>query len=147
MTQDIGLGGCAALEDGIILARCIAEALTKTGDDDEDRAVFERIKMGLNKFGKERRWRSFELISTSYRVESLRATGFALTSWSSKARRALDAVNSVVAKWLGFKEPAFVGRYEMRGYADYTGSHGLKPKFLQFNRKGFQCGFLPCDES
>ncbi|KAK3193627.1 hypothetical protein Dsin_024937 [Dipteronia sinensis] len=132
-------------------------------------------------------------------AESLRATGFALTSWSSNARRALDAlgigeslcvlttstplweiivsmngmsefcmmpmkkmstllldlkprkvqysqysstlrlllssVNSVVAKFLGFKEPAFVGRSAIRGYADYTGSHGLKPKFLQFYDK------------
>ncbi|KAK1559173.1 hypothetical protein Q3G72_011496 [Acer saccharum] len=71
MTPDIGQGGCAALEDGIVLARCIAEALTKTGnnddDNDEDRAVvFKRIEMGLKKFGKERRWRSFELISTAY---------------------------------------------------------------------------------
>ncbi|KAK3193543.1 hypothetical protein Dsin_024853 [Dipteronia sinensis] len=73
MTPDIGQGGCAALEDGIVLARCIAEALTKAGDDDindddKNRAVFERIEMGLNKFGKERRWRSFELISTAYMV-------------------------------------------------------------------------------
>ncbi|KAK0581346.1 hypothetical protein LWI29_012654 [Acer saccharum] len=68
MTPDIGQGGCAALEDGIVLARCIAEAFTKTGDDDEDRAVFERIEMGLNKFGKERRWRSIDLISTAYMV-------------------------------------------------------------------------------
>ncbi|KAL5788878.1 hypothetical protein ACOSP7_005827 [Xanthoceras sorbifolium] len=78
MTPDIGQGGCAALEDGIILARCIAKALTKTpsgdtidgddGDDDDDGVVFKRIEMGLNKFAKKRRWRSFELISTSYMV-------------------------------------------------------------------------------
>ncbi|KAK3193555.1 hypothetical protein Dsin_024865 [Dipteronia sinensis] len=54
MTPDLGQGGCAALEDGIVLARCIAEALTKTGNDDddndEDRAVvFERIERGLKK--------------------------------------------------------------------------------------------------
>ncbi|KAL5856133.1 hypothetical protein ACOSQ3_005967 [Xanthoceras sorbifolium] len=75
MTPAIGQGGCAALEDGIVLARCIAKALTKTpsgdtidGDDDDDGVVFKRIEMGLNKFAKERRWRSFELISTSYMV-------------------------------------------------------------------------------
>ena len=72
MTPDIGQGGCAALEDGIVLARCIAAALTKTGNDDddndEDRAVFERIEMGLNKFGKERRWRSIDLISAAYMI-------------------------------------------------------------------------------
>ncbi|KAL5791226.1 hypothetical protein ACOSQ2_006114 [Xanthoceras sorbifolium] len=75
MTPDIGQGGCAALEDGIVLARCIAEALTKTpsgdtsdGGDGDDGVVCKRIEMGLNKFAKERRWRSFELISTSYMV-------------------------------------------------------------------------------
>ncbi|KAL5788880.1 hypothetical protein ACOSP7_005829 [Xanthoceras sorbifolium] len=63
MTPDIGQGRCAALEDGIVLARCIAEALTKTpsgdtsdgGNDDDDGVVFKRIEMGLNKFAKERR--------------------------------------------------------------------------------------------
>ncbi|KAL5856134.1 hypothetical protein ACOSQ3_005968 [Xanthoceras sorbifolium] len=75
MTPDIGQGGCAALEDGIVLARCIVEALTKTpsgdtsdGGDGDDGVVCKRIEMGLNKFAKERRWRSFELISTSYMV-------------------------------------------------------------------------------
>uniref|UniRef100_A0A6N2LMD4 FAD-binding domain-containing protein n=1 Tax=Salix viminalis TaxID=40686 RepID=A0A6N2LMD4_SALVM len=29
MTPDIGQGGCAALEDGVVLARCLAEALNK----------------------------------------------------------------------------------------------------------------------
>ncbi|KAK1583779.1 hypothetical protein Q3G72_026846 [Acer saccharum] len=70
MTLDIGQGRCATLEDGIVLARCIAEALMKTGDDDEDRVVMiERIGMGLNKFGKERRWRRrFDFFSTAYIV-------------------------------------------------------------------------------
>ncbi|KAK1558971.1 hypothetical protein Q3G72_008924 [Acer saccharum] len=73
MTPDLGQGGCAALEDGIVLARCIAAALMKTGNDDdnndEDRVVmFERIEMGLKKFGKERRWRSIDLISIAYMI-------------------------------------------------------------------------------
>lgn len=29
MTPDIGQGGCAALEDGVVLARCLGEALLK----------------------------------------------------------------------------------------------------------------------
>lgn len=29
MTPDIGQGGCSALEDGVVLARCLAEALNK----------------------------------------------------------------------------------------------------------------------
>ncbi|KAK0582004.1 hypothetical protein LWI29_020344 [Acer saccharum] len=73
MTPDLGQGGCAALEDGIVLARCIAAALMKTGNDDdnndEDRVVmFERIEMGLKKFGKKRRWRSIDLISIAYMI-------------------------------------------------------------------------------
>jgi len=29
MTPDIGQGGCSALEDGVVLARCLAEALNE----------------------------------------------------------------------------------------------------------------------
>lgn len=76
MTPDLGQGGCSALEDGVVLARCIAEALTKTrqrkvgetaaGELDKDE--FRMIEMGLNNFAKERRRRSFELVSTAYVV-------------------------------------------------------------------------------
>ena len=74
MTPDIGQGGCSAWEDGVVLARCIAEALTekpsgqteeRTGEDEEK---FKKIEMGLKRYAKERRWRSFELISTAYVV-------------------------------------------------------------------------------
>ncbi|XP_044489023.1 monooxygenase 2-like [Mangifera indica] len=57
-----------------------------------------------------------------------------------------DGVNSVVAKWLGFKKPAFAGRSAMRGYADYKGGHGLEPRYLAFFGKGIRCGILPCDD-
>ncbi|KAJ0010179.1 hypothetical protein Pint_34336 [Pistacia integerrima] len=57
-----------------------------------------------------------------------------------------DGVNSVVAKWLGYKKPAFAGRSAMRGYADYKGSHGFDPRFLVFSGKGIRCGFLSCDD-
>ena len=72
MTPDIGQGGGAALEDGVVLARCVAEALLKEPSEeakeegDEDKEQHERIEMGLNKYAKERRWRAFELITTSY---------------------------------------------------------------------------------
>lgn len=45
MTPEIGQGGCSALEDGIVLARCISEAFSakrdvdvekKNKDDDDD---------------------------------------------------------------------------------------------------------------
>ncbi|CAK7329464.1 unnamed protein product [Dovyalis caffra] len=58
-----------------------------------------------------------------------------------------DGVNSVVAKWLGFKKPAFTCRWAIRGYADFKASHGSGSKFLQFSGRGFRSGFLPCDDT
>ncbi|XP_075672487.1 monooxygenase 2-like [Castanea sativa] len=72
MTPDIGQGGGAAIEDGVVLARCVAEALLKEPSEEakekgeEDKEQHERIEMGLNKYAKERRMRAFELITTSY---------------------------------------------------------------------------------
>ncbi|KAH7848590.1 hypothetical protein Vadar_004857 [Vaccinium darrowii] len=70
MTPDIGQGGCSALEDSVVLARCLAEALLKkpTNGIQNEEEEFGRIKKGLEKFAKERRWRSFSLISASYVV-------------------------------------------------------------------------------
>ncbi|KAK4387430.1 Monooxygenase 2 [Sesamum angolense] len=67
MTPDIGQGGCSSLEDSIILARCLGEALLakRTCNDkgkDEDYVMIEK---GLEKYSRERRWRSFSLISKS----------------------------------------------------------------------------------
>ncbi|XP_043688029.1 monooxygenase 2-like [Telopea speciosissima] len=74
MTPDIGQGGCSALEDGVVLARCLAEALLEETRresmkvEEKEEEECNRIKKGLEKFAKERRWRSFELISTAYMV-------------------------------------------------------------------------------
>ncbi|KAM1382704.1 hypothetical protein ACFX2F_035138 [Malus domestica] len=72
MTPDIGQGGCAALEDGVVLARCLGEALlkssrheTKDKAGEEGKEEYERIETGLKKYATERRWRSFDLISTA----------------------------------------------------------------------------------
>ncbi|KAJ4964318.1 hypothetical protein NE237_024257 [Protea cynaroides] len=70
MTPDIGQGGCSALEDGIVLARCLAEALStnpKVGINMKlEEEEYKKIKMALKKFSNERKWRSFDLISTAY---------------------------------------------------------------------------------
>ncbi|KAG2706046.1 hypothetical protein I3760_05G085900 [Carya illinoinensis] len=58
-----------------------------------------------------------------------------------------DGVNSVVAKWLHFKKPAFAGRSAIRGCVDFKRSHGFENKFMQFFGKGFRSGFLPCDDN
>lgn len=72
MTPDLGQGGCAALEDGVILARCIAEALLKKAssqvEEKAERERCEQVEMGLRKYAMERKWRSIELIGTSYLV-------------------------------------------------------------------------------
>ncbi|XP_071733097.1 monooxygenase 2-like [Rutidosis leptorrhynchoides] len=66
MTPDIGQGGCSSLEDSIVLGRCLGEAILNKSDNEDDE--FERIKKGLEKYGNERRWRSFSLISVAYCV-------------------------------------------------------------------------------
>ncbi|KAF5955909.1 hypothetical protein HYC85_008765 [Camellia sinensis] len=69
MTPDIGQGGCSAIEDSVVLARCLGEALLKKPRKEiGDKEEYERIKKGLEKYANERRWRSFSLISTAYVV-------------------------------------------------------------------------------
>ncbi|PRQ24991.1 putative FAD-binding domain, FAD/NAD(P)-binding domain-containing protein [Rosa chinensis] len=57
-----------------------------------------------------------------------------------------DGVNSVVAKWLGFKKPVFKGRSAVRGCADFNSSHGFDPKFMQYFGNGIKTGTIPCDD-
>ncbi|KAH7518394.1 hypothetical protein FEM48_Zijuj09G0167000 [Ziziphus jujuba var. spinosa] len=70
MTPDLGQGGCSALEDGVVLARCLGEALSeikqKSGIEPEEE--YKEIEMGLKKYANERRWRSFDLIAIAYFV-------------------------------------------------------------------------------
>ncbi|KAK8370656.1 hypothetical protein V6Z11_A01G189100 [Gossypium hirsutum] len=74
MTPELGQGGCAALEDGVVLARCIAEALLKPGGEEtngkivDEEEEYRRIEIGLKIFAQKRRWRSIDLISTAYMV-------------------------------------------------------------------------------
>lgn len=62
MTPDLGQGGCSALEDGIILAKCLADALLNRKNEDQ----YQKIKNGLQNYAQKRRWRAFDLISTGY---------------------------------------------------------------------------------
>lgn len=72
MTPDLGQGGCAALEDGVVLARCVGEALLrKPSSQDEEKAAREQhkqVETGLRKYAAERKWRSIELIGLAYMV-------------------------------------------------------------------------------
>lgn len=72
MTPDLGQGGCSALEDGVILARCLAEAMSRNPNGEaEEKEEYKRIEKGLEKYAKERRWRSIRLISASYVVGAI----------------------------------------------------------------------------
>ena len=78
MIPDIGQGGCAALEDSVVLARCLAKALSeKTSKeskekDEREMDEYKMIEMGFKKYAKERKWGSIELISTTYIVDFIR---------------------------------------------------------------------------
>ncbi|GAB2291923.1 hypothetical protein Dimus_026173 [Dionaea muscipula] len=65
----------------------------------------------------------------------------------AKAVIGCDGVNSLVARWLGFQKPAFVGRSAVRGYADFEGGHGFDPKVFLFSGKGARYGVAPCDQT
>ncbi|KAL3840181.1 hypothetical protein ACJIZ3_024772 [Penstemon smallii] len=86
MPPDIGQGGCSALEDGVILARCIAEALivNPTANIKEKDEEFVQFEKGLKKYAKERRWRSFSLISAAYVVGLVQESDSKLMSFLRK---------------------------------------------------------------
>ncbi|XP_027935163.1 monooxygenase 2-like [Vigna unguiculata] len=68
------------------------------------------------------------------------------TTIKTKVLVGCDGINSVVAKWLGFKEASFTGRYVIRGDIKLTNKHGLQPNFMHFFGEGFRSGVLPCDD-
>ncbi|XP_068646768.1 monooxygenase 2-like [Aristolochia californica] len=57
-----------------------------------------------------------------------------------------DGVNSIIAKSLGLRKPAFTGRSAVRGVAEFPDGHDLKPEMSQFVGNGFRSGFIPCDD-
>ncbi|KAF3328185.1 zeaxanthin epoxidase [Carex littledalei] len=57
-----------------------------------------------------------------------------------------DGIYSVVAKYLGLKDPDFSGRLSARGFADYPTNHGVKPEHLLITGGGFRAGMLPTSE-
>ncbi|CAI9763822.1 unnamed protein product [Fraxinus pennsylvanica] len=86
MTPDIGQGGCSALEDSVILAKCLAEALlTKASDNAEEDGEYGKMERGLQKYAKERRWRSFSLISMAYIVGMIQESNGKVMSFLRKS--------------------------------------------------------------
>ena len=66
MTPDLGQGGCAALEDAVVLARCLAQAFKENDNGDAKEDKYARVKFGLENYVAERKWRDFDLVFTSY---------------------------------------------------------------------------------
>ncbi|GMP37488.1 hypothetical protein CsSME_00009138 [Camellia sinensis var. sinensis] len=85
MTPDLGQGGCAALEDGVTLARCLAKALLEKPNvepnENTEKEEYKRIEMGLKKYAKERRWRGLDLIATGYMVGLIQQGDGVVTSF------------------------------------------------------------------
>jgi 2-polyprenyl-6-methoxyphenol hydroxylase-like FAD-dependent oxidoreductase len=79
MTPDLGQGGCCALEDGVVLARCLAEAFSKKPN--EEKEEYKRIEKSLKKYAKERRWRCIDLITTAYIIGFIQQSGSKFVSF------------------------------------------------------------------
>ncbi|CAN6228270.1 unnamed protein product [Urochloa humidicola] len=80
MTPDLGQGGCSALEDGVVLARCLADALVGK-DAKGGSAENKRIEAGLREYARIRRWRSVELIATAYTIGFIQESNHAIVSF------------------------------------------------------------------
>uniref|UniRef100_J3LK45 FAD-binding domain-containing protein n=1 Tax=Oryza brachyantha TaxID=4533 RepID=J3LK45_ORYBR len=81
MTPDLGQGGCAALEDGVVLARCLSDALLGGGKPAGAGGEGERIGACLREYARIRRWRSVELVGTAYVVGFVRQSNNAVISF------------------------------------------------------------------
>ncbi|CAO2149707.1 unnamed protein product [Urochloa humidicola] len=73
MTPDLAQGGCSALEDGVILARCLGDAVLGMES--------HRVEVGLREYARIRRWRSVELIGTAYVVGLVQQSDNAFVSF------------------------------------------------------------------
>ncbi|GJN39687.1 hypothetical protein PR202_gb28822 [Eleusine coracana subsp. coracana] len=78
MTPDLAQGGCAALEDGVILARCLGETTININGGIERS---KRVEAGLREYARIRRWRSVDLIATAYVVGLVQQSDNALVSF------------------------------------------------------------------
>jgi len=87
MTPDLGQGGCSALEDGVILAKCLEDALSPSSDSQmTDEEKHQKIKTGLSKYAKMRKWRGVNLISTGYALGFIQESKW---SWMRSLREKL----------------------------------------------------------
>ncbi|OEL38963.1 FAD-dependent urate hydroxylase [Dichanthelium oligosanthes] len=79
MTPDLGQGGCAALEDSVVLARCLGKAIL--GDGARGGKDSRRIEEALQEYAGIRRWRSVELVATAYVVGFIQQSSNAIVGF------------------------------------------------------------------
>ncbi|KAM7260375.1 hypothetical protein ACFE04_016116 [Oxalis oulophora] len=101
MTPDLGQGGCSALEDGVVLARCLSKALKSNGEIMDDKDMYGRIEMCLKDYSKERKWRCIDLITTSYMIGVIQQSN----GWVVSFLR--DKILSGFLAWLLVKKTDF----------------------------------------
>lgn len=65
-TPDLGQGGCSALEDAIVIARCLAEAETHEEKSHPDEKGGQIVEEAFKKYHKQRKWRWVWLMSQAY---------------------------------------------------------------------------------
>ncbi|XP_020581655.1 uncharacterized protein LOC110025490 [Phalaenopsis equestris] len=101
MTPDIGQGGCSALEDAIVLARSLGEALLAGKHCKTEEEEYGIIEKSLGKYARMRRWRSFDLIATAYLV------GFIQQNEGVVIRFLRDKCLSGILSWIMLKKVEF----------------------------------------
>ncbi|KAJ4967696.1 hypothetical protein NE237_014397 [Protea cynaroides] len=94
----IGQGGAAALEDAVVLARCLAQEMVmnteRSGKDsskwkegvkeeDEEKAKSKRIEKAIDRYVKERRMRILRLSTQTYLIGTLLQTKSSVTKFMS----------------------------------------------------------------
>lgn len=98
MTPDIGQGACSALEDGVVLARCIGAAFSVKSSGEEEEEEGERVRKAIEKYANERRWRSFELVTTGLLVGWIQQTGGSLMNFVRDKWLSMFLAQSLVKK-------------------------------------------------
>ncbi|KAL9250724.1 Monooxygenase 2-like protein [Drosera capensis] len=79
MTPELAQGACAALEDAVVLARCLGEALTRGSElKPSKEEEYEQITAGLQKYAQERKWRAADLVTTAYMLGLIQQSNFQL---------------------------------------------------------------------
>ncbi|KAJ3687767.1 hypothetical protein LUZ61_016931 [Rhynchospora tenuis] len=81
MTPDLGQGACSALEDAVVLARCLNQAHTTATDNRQ------WVENGLKSYVNERRWRVAGVVAGSWLSGTVHQGGCGDQQWWSRTTR------------------------------------------------------------